>query len=129
MPRPTMWFEVAGKDHQALKSFYGELFDWQFQDMDGMPYSVVPPTDGGIPGGVGAAPDGQPGHVTFYVQVDDVEAALAKAESLGGKRVMGPMAVPGGTQIALFTDPEGHPIGVMTALSDPSLIPGGGAAT
>jgi predicted enzyme related to lactoylglutathione lyase len=30
------------------------------------------------------------GHVTFYVEVHDVEVALAKAESLGGSRVMGP---------------------------------------
>jgi len=28
--------------------------------------------------------------VTFYVEVPDVEAALVKAESLGGTRVFGP---------------------------------------
>lgn len=124
MPSPTMWFEVTGTDYPALRSFYAELFDWQFNDMEEMPYSVVPPIDGGIPGGVAAAPEGQPGHVTFYVQVDDVEAALDKAESLGGKRAMGPVDM-GGTKIALFTDPEGHPIGLMTALTDPNLMPGG----
>lgn len=122
-----MWFEVAGKDYPSLKRFYAQLFDWQFNDMEEMPYSVVPPTDGGIPGGVGAAPEGRPGHVTFYVQVDDVEAALAKVDSLGGKRAMGPMDLPGGTKIALFTDPEGNPIGLMTALTDPNLMPRGGS--
>ena len=44
----------------------------------------------GIGGGVGQGPEGYSGHVTFYVGVPDVEEALAKAESLGGKRIMGP---------------------------------------
>jgi len=40
--------------------------------------------------------EGYEGHVTFYVGVPDIEAALVKAESLGGKRLFGPEAVPGG---------------------------------
>ena len=39
----------------------------------------------GIGGGVGKGPDGIRAHVTFYIEVPDVEAALAKAESLGGR--------------------------------------------
>jgi uncharacterized protein len=113
MGNPTMWFEVAGKDLQGLKSFYSELFGWKLTDMPEMPYSTVDASNGGIPGGIGQAPEGNDGHVTFYVQVDDIEEALAKAESLGGERTMGPMDIPSG-QIALFTDPEGHEIGLMT---------------
>jgi predicted enzyme related to lactoylglutathione lyase len=65
-------------------------------------------------GGVGTAPEGYDGHVTFYVAVDDVEAALAKAESLGGSRMMGPDVIPEvNIEIGLFTDPEGHVIGVV----------------
>lgn len=115
MGNPVMWFEVAGKDHGALKDFYTQLFDWKLTDMDEAPYSTLDDGGEGIRGGVGAAPEGHPGHVTFYVQVDEIEAALAKAESLGGKRGMGPMDIPGG-QIALFTDPEGHEIGLMTQM-------------
>jgi predicted enzyme related to lactoylglutathione lyase len=53
------------------------------------------------------------GHVTFYVEVPDVEAALAKAESLGGSRMMGPERVMDQIEIGLFNDPEGHLIGVV----------------
>jgi predicted enzyme related to lactoylglutathione lyase len=69
----------------------------------------------GIGGGIGGpGPDGYPGHVTFYVGVPDVEAALAKAESLGGKRVMGPERIDGAkVEIGLLTDPEGHLVGVV----------------
>lgn len=59
-------------------------------------------------------PDGYDGHVTVYVGVPDVEAALAKAESLGGTRMMGPDQVMEGLVIGLFTDPEGHTVGVVT---------------
>jgi uncharacterized protein len=115
MGNPTMWFEVAGRDRDALKGFYSQLFEWKLTDMDAMPYTTVDTGGEGIPGGIGSAPEGHPGHVTFYVQVDDVEAALAKAEQLGGKRMMGPMDIPSG-QIALFSDPEGHQVGLMTRM-------------
>ena len=69
----------------------------------------------GIGGGVGQGPDGYEGHVTFYVEVPDVEAALAKAEGLGGARVMGPEQIMEGIELGLFTDPEGHLVGVVKA--------------
>ena len=53
--------------------------------------------------------------MTFYVEVPDVEAALAQAESLGGTRMMGPDEPMPGLVIGLFNDPEGHTIGVMTS--------------
>jgi len=56
---------------------------------------------------------GYEGRVTFYVGVPDIEAALVKAESLGGKRLFGPEAVPGGPEIGQFADPEGHLIGLL----------------
>ncbi len=114
MGNPVLWFEVAGKDQPALKGFYTDMFEWQARDAEGMPYSMMQTTSDGIGGGVGAAPPGSDGHVTFYVQVDDLAAALTKAESLGGKQLTEPMDVPGGQQIAHFADPEGHFVGLIT---------------
>jgi predicted enzyme related to lactoylglutathione lyase len=79
-------------------------------------YGFVEPgttSDGiGIPGGVGGGP-GYQGHVIFYVGVPDVEAALRKAESLGGTRRMGPDRAPGADLVVgHFTDPEGNLIGL-----------------
>jgi predicted enzyme related to lactoylglutathione lyase len=111
MANAVSWFEVAGKDREALKGFYSQLFDWNLNDMEEMPYTGVEASDGGIPGGIGQAPDGHPGHVIFYVSVDDADAALAKVEILGGKREMGPMEIPAG-RIAHFSDPEGHIVGI-----------------
>ena len=48
-----------------------------------------------------------------YVAVEDVEAALAKAERLGGTRVMGPEKIMDMIELGQFKDPEGHVIGVV----------------
>jgi predicted enzyme related to lactoylglutathione lyase len=49
----------------------------------------------------------------FYVGVPDVEAALRRAERLGGTRRMGPDRAPGrDLVVAHFTDPEGNLIGL-----------------
>ncbi len=56
-------------------------------------------------------------YLTIYVDVESCEAALAKAEELGGKKVMGPEEVPGqGIRIGQFEDPEGHLVGVLENL-------------
>jgi predicted enzyme related to lactoylglutathione lyase len=67
----------------------------------------------GIGGGIAGGPEGYEGHVTFYVQVDDIEATLVKAESLGGSRIFGPEKVMDGLTLGQFHDPEGHVIGLM----------------
>ena len=74
----------------------------------------------GIGGGVGQGPPGYPGHVTFYVEVPDVEAALATAESLGGTRMMGPDEPMEGLVIGMFSDPEGHVVGLVRANPTPT---------
>ena len=112
MANAVKWFEVAGKDHAGLREFYSGLFGWKLNDMEGMPYSILEDPGDGIPGGIGGTPEGSEGHVTFYVAVDDLEQSLSQVESRGGSRVMGPMDIPGG-QIAQFTDPEGHLVGLM----------------
>ena len=121
MGQPVVHFEVIGKDGEKLRDYYSELFGWEFGDVFGPTNYAVVQRDGntnadgvGIGGGIGTAPEGYDGHVTFYVEVPDVEAALAKAESLGGTRMMGPDKIPEvDIEIGLFTDPEGHVIGVV----------------
>lgn len=126
MGAPVVHFEVVGKDGQALKGFYSQLFGWIIDSDNPIGYGMIARegnrnADGaGIGGGIMGAMQGMedyPGHVTFYVEVPDVEAALAQAESLGGTRRMGPDQVPGGPVIGQFTDPEGHLIGLTQTAS------------
>jgi uncharacterized protein len=122
MGQPVVHFEVIGKDGAKLQSYYSDLFGWEIDSDNPQNYGIVQregntnPDGVGIGGGIGPAPEGYEGHVTFYVEVPDVEAALAKAESLGGKRLFGPDKVPGtDVELGQFADPEGHVIGVTKA--------------
>ena len=118
MGNPVTHFEIVGSDPKELQGFYKDAFGWEIVPA-GPSYAMVHPQGGlGINGGVGAAPGGGGGsRVTVYVEVDDLDAALGKVERLGGRTVMGPLNVPGGPSIALFSDPEGHVIGLTKATS------------
>jgi len=120
MKHPVMHFEIMGHDAPKLRDFYADVFGWKVgQPIEGanvVEYSLVEPVPGfarGIGGGIGEAPKGYEGHVTFYVVVDDIEGAFAKVEARGGSRMMGPDKVPNGPVIGLFRDPEGHTIGLV----------------
>lgn len=112
---PVVHFEILGRDATALRAFYGEAFGWPLGQAgdDPLQYSMIHMKDGGgIDGGIGQAPQG-PGHSTFYVGVDNLEEALATVERLGGRTVQPPVQIPGGVAFALFTDPEGHVVGLV----------------
>jgi predicted enzyme related to lactoylglutathione lyase len=121
MGHEVVHFEVIGKDPEALRGYYGELFGWEFDTSGPVSSEVSEPGDYGfvesrggvgIPGGVGGGSAHAP-RATFYVGVRDVEASLQKAEKLGGKRRMGPDQAPGGKLVVgHFTDPEGNLIGL-----------------
>ena len=121
MGHPVVHFEIIGQDPAKLRNYYAELFGWEFQTGDAATEAISEPgnygfvdgstTGNAINGGVGGG-EGYDGRVLFYVGVPNVEAALKKAESLGGKRRMGPEGTTGTLVVGQFTDPEGHLIGV-----------------
>jgi predicted enzyme related to lactoylglutathione lyase len=123
MGQPVVHFEIIGTDPAKLRGYFGELFGWEFDLPSPVSEAVSDPasygfinrmttSDGtGIPGGVGGGAEYE-SHAVFYVAVPDVEAALAKAERLGGKRLMGPERAPSGLVVGHFTDPEGNLVGV-----------------
>src|SRR2546426_963711 len=88
MGQPVVHFEIIGKDGERLRSYYSELFGWEIDADNPMNYGMIQRdgntnADGlGIGGGIGTGPEGYDGHVTFYVEVPDVEAALAAAIAL-----------------------------------------------
>src|SRR5688572_33366481 len=94
MGQPVVHFEVIGKDGEKLRSYYSELFGWEINADNPMDYGTVDRAgnlnaDGvGIGGGVGKGPEGYEGHVTFYVEVPDVEIGRAscreRVENAGG---------------------------------------------
>lgn len=111
MGKPVVHFEVLGKDGDKLQQFYGDLFDWKITADNPMNYGLVDTqSTEGIAGGVGENPEGA--GVTFFVQVEDLQDSLDKAERLGGRTLVPPTDL-GMVELAFFADPENNRIGLL----------------
>ncbi len=115
MPNPVVHFEIQSSGSNALQKFYADLFEWNVDTSNPMGYGLVDTQTGtGINGGIGDT-NGGPNLVTFYVEVEDIEAKLAKAVERGGEVVMPVTTIPGMVTFALFSDPEGNRVGLASS--------------
>ncbi|MEA3077354.1 MAG: uncharacterized protein QOF60_2262 [Actinomycetota bacterium] len=106
--RPVVYWSLEGRDPEALRAFYAELFNWKIGDG---PFMRVEAGIGGPePGPAGHIAAGERGGFTLYVQVLDLEASLARVVELGGTVTMGRLDIPDGASVAGVTDPEGNPL-------------------
>src|SRR6185437_1333385 len=112
MANSVSWFEIIGTDGPKLRDFYGRLFDWHFQEAPGMDYGMIDAEPGGIGGAIGSGTGTGTSYVTVYVQVADINASLKQAEQLGGKTVIPRTVIPEQAIFAMFSDPEGHLVGL-----------------
>jgi predicted enzyme related to lactoylglutathione lyase len=113
-------FEVGAADDGPLVAFYAELFGWGLQDFPGGAYTMIDTRGGsGINGGIGKSQTGEPWSA-FYVETDDLQATLGKANSLGGTTVLPVTDFGGGVTIAMFNDPDGLLIGLVRAPAGPA---------
>jgi predicted enzyme related to lactoylglutathione lyase len=113
---PIVHIEFSASDLAAGAKFYSDLFGWKTEHMPEMNYATFEAPPG--PGGGFARVDGEmysAGDVVVYVQTDDIEATLAKVESLGGSTVLPKTEIPGFGWFGLFRDPTGNRVGLYTA--------------
>lgn len=114
------WNELATVDVDAARAFYAGALGWTFEEFplpDG-PYWVAKSGDrivGGIGGMETGAVAGDTPYWFAFVEVDDVDARLAKATALGATVLQPPQDVPGVGRVAVLRDPTGAAIGWMTA--------------
>jgi predicted enzyme related to lactoylglutathione lyase len=117
MPNPVVHFEIGCRDTAASANFYSHLFGWTSQQMGPALMINTGSPQQGIPGHFTALGH-EPYHYTiFYVQVDDIDAALAKAESMGGKTRVPKVDIPGYGSFAWFDDPDSNVIGLWKPIS------------
>jgi uncharacterized protein len=111
MPHPIVHAEIRSADPDATRAFFGQLFGWTYNDGAVPGYTFV---DTGVPDALYTAISPLQGDgdlVTFFVGVEDIEAAIAKATDLGGRVVQQPVSVPG-VLFGLIADPQGHIVGL-----------------
>jgi uncharacterized protein len=108
MPHPVVHFEIGCRDSGKTQDFYKNLFGWKIQEAG--PAAMID-TGAGATGHITALGH-EPYHYTiFYVEVEDVQAYLDKASSLGGKILVPPVQIPTGI-FAWMADPEGNTVGL-----------------
>jgi len=113
-------FEVGAADDGPLVAFYRELFGWGLQAFPGGGYTIIDTRGGGgINGGIGKSQTGEPWSA-FYVETDDLQGMLDKAQSLGGTTVMPVTDFGGAVTIAMFHDPDGLLVGLVRAPAEPA---------
>jgi len=112
MGSPVVHWEIVSRDGAGLQRFYADLFDWKIDSANPMGYGLVDTgNERGINGGIGSSD--QHAGVTVYVEVDDLQVHLDRAEQLGGKAIMPPTEIPGAITLAVFADPDGNRLGIV----------------
>ena len=115
-----VWRELVTPKPADSAQFYGQLFGWSCKPVDmGMPepYQMLrnDALDEDVAGATGIPAPGIPPHWLDYITVDDVDAAAAKVEGLGGTLLSEPMDIPGVGRFATAADPGGAVLAVFTS--------------
>ena len=115
MANPVMQWQIVAKDPDAVASFYTKLFGWKVQTSNALGYRQISTgSDRGIDGGVWPAPPGAPSLVQLYVEVENIDASIEKAVSLGAKVIVPRSVLPDGDAMAVVLDPAGLSFGLFT---------------
>ena len=107
-PGALVWNELASPDFDGSTAFYRSLFGWAIAPFEGSPepYLSIKNGDANNGGIRELSPPGTPPHWLVYFGTEDVEAALAKVEELGGTRMAGPIDIQI-AKIGIVRDPQG----------------------
>src|SRR4051812_36991103 len=122
-----MQWQIVAKEPESVTRFYSALFGWTVQTNNALGYRMVDTASGrGINGGVWPSPPEGHNLVQLFVEVDDVDAYLAKAAKLGATIVVPKTELPDGDALAIVLDPAGLSFGIYRAAvsaAPPSSLP------
>ena len=115
---PIVHIEIPAQDPSTTSKFYADAFGWTIQVDPSFDYHMFQPDPG--PGGGFVKIDEKTGYkqgeVLIYISTDDIDATLAKIESLGGKTLQPKTEIPQTGWFAYFADPAGNRIALYTSL-------------
>jgi len=115
-------WQIVARDAEGEAAFYRKLFGWTVNTDNALGYRQV--DSGGIAGGVWPAPPEAPSFVQLMIQVDDIDAHLEKATSLGAKVIVPKSILPDGDSLAILADPAGITFGLtVSARPAPRPLP------
>ncbi|MCW2855352.1 MAG: putative glyoxalase family protein [Marmoricola sp.] len=119
-------FEIPFDDGDRARRFYAEAFGWNVMEIPEMHYTIVQtgpsaedgrPAEAGFIGGGMLKRESPTDRPVITIDVDDIDEALAKIESLGGTKILGRQNVGEMGYAAYFKDVEGNLMGLWQARS------------
>ncbi|ODN71507.1 VOC family protein [Methylobrevis pamukkalensis] len=119
-----VWTELETWDVEAAKAFYAATLGWRFEPMpmgEGEPYWIIfsgTERVGGLFRLTSPMFDGMPAHWFTYIEVDDVDARLAKVAEAGGEVVRPASDIPGVGRFGIVKDASGAVAGWMTSCAE-----------
>jgi predicted enzyme related to lactoylglutathione lyase len=115
MAHPVVHVEIRSQDPDATRGFLGDLFGWKVASEGAYPgYTFIDTGVEGSPYTAISPRQSSEDEVLFFVGVEDVAAALERAQELGATIIQPAQEVPG-TSFGVLADPLGHRIGVASA--------------
>ena len=124
-PGSLCWNDLATRDVEQATRFYGALFGWTAEPVQGTPQPYLMLRNGDAPagGGIFAMPPemaGTPPHWAPYFAVEDADAAVRRAQELGATVGMPPHDLPDVGRFAMLRDPQGAEFYVIHLAPPPS---------
>ncbi len=113
------WNELATNNTEASKTFYGQLFGWQFKEGNeaGMKYTEISLDGQKSFGGMFQLTE-EMGEMQprwgSWVAVDDVDAIVEKVKELGGSVCISPTDIPNTGRFIVINDPSGATLSLIT---------------
>jgi len=104
--------EIHSNAPEKTKEFLKDVFDWKFQDMPEMNYSMFEAPS--APGGGLQKAENLPAGIVNYILSEDIDGTLKKIQSSGGAVVMPKAEIPGWA-VAVFQDPTGITLALYEA--------------
>jgi predicted enzyme related to lactoylglutathione lyase len=120
LPGKVVWHDLVTPDLGGARAYYGQLFDWTFEDVDDK-YALIRDRGELIGGMAEVRSSDSYSYWIPLLSVTDVDRAVATTTAAGGKRIVKPFEVPGRGRVAVLEDPQGATFAVVrSAQGDPS---------
>ena len=114
MGNPFVYVQLQAQNLEKAKMFYGQLFDWKYDESQtpAGPYVEIQVGEGTAGGIVAHRDTTKPSQWVPYIVVTNINEFTDKARALGATVLQGPLQLPDESWFSLIVDPTGATFGL-----------------
>ena len=115
MGNPVVQWQIVAREPGKVAEFYAKTFDWQVSTGNALGYRTFETgNERGIPGGVWPSPPEGHNLLQLFIEVDDIDAYVARAKANGATLIIPRSQLPDGDAMAILLDPAGLSFGLFS---------------